>query len=44
MCRILSLFTARHSGVPNPSLFPSFRGFRLYKVTFVEGLLTFGSV
>lgn len=43
-CIVLSMFRARHSGVSNPSLFPSFRGFRGYKATFVVGLLTLGSV
>ena len=37
-CNILSMFTAKHSGVSNPSLFLSFRGFRKNKATFVSGL------
>lgn len=38
------MFTARHSGVSNPSLCPSFRGVRMSKATFVEGLRAFGNV
>lgn len=38
------MFTARHSGVSNPSLFPSFRGVMYIKVTFVEELPVFRSV
>lgn len=40
MCSGLSRFTAKHSGVSNPSLFHRFRGFRSNKVTFVGVLHT----
>lgn len=41
---MLSMFMARHSGVSNPSLCYSFRGFSSYKVTFVVEVPAFGYV
>lgn len=38
------MFRARHSGVSNPSLCLSFRGFRINRATFVVVLLAFGCV